>query len=73
MTRTQAIAYGAAIGATAALSWGLLHDAPWSAMLYRAFVLAIAGAWIGFLLAWLDALLPAQGNSRENAERKPNR
>lgn len=58
MNRSHAAATGAVIGILFALAICIFMDFPLSDLLFRTLILGISGAWMGWLLALLDELLP---------------
>ena len=58
MTLMQASSSGALAGAGLALAVCMVNAIGLEDTLFRMFILAIGGAWIGFLLAWLNLILP---------------
>ncbi|MDX8388693.1 MAG: hypothetical protein R8M46_09225 [Ghiorsea sp.] len=60
MTLTQATTTGALTGACLAFAVCMFNDITLADTVFRMFVLAIGGAWVGFLLAWLNHILPSQ-------------
>jgi len=60
MNPTQAALSGAMTGLLFGLFICLVRDIPVADSLFRIGVLTAAGAWMGVLLAWLNALLPEQ-------------
>ncbi len=49
---------GAVAGACVAFSVCMIKDLTIADTLYRMFIVGIGGAWIGFLLSWLNMILP---------------
>ncbi len=49
---------GACAGICLAFAIGMVKNLALADMLYRMFILGIGGAWVGFLLSWLNLILP---------------
>ena len=58
MTLPQATTSGAVIGAALGFAVCIIKDISMIDMLFRISILTIGGGWIGFLLAWLNMILP---------------
>jgi len=58
MTLSQSTLSGALAGAGLAFAVCMFNNISLSDSLYRMVVLAIGGGWVGFLLAWLNEILP---------------
>lgn len=56
---------GAVAGASMAFAVCMLKDISLADTLFRMFILAIGGAWIGFLLSWLNMILPKAKHPQE--------
>ncbi len=52
------LATGAVAGACLAFAVCIIKDLTIADTLYRMFIVGIGGAWIGFLLSWLNMILP---------------
>jgi len=55
---------GAVSGACLAFVICIIKDLALADTAYRMFILAIGGAWIGFLLSWLNLILPRVEHKR---------
>jgi len=58
MTLSQATSSGALAGAGLAFAVCMVNDIGLTDSMFRMGVLAIGGGWVGFLLAWLNDILP---------------
>ena len=67
--RVQVFVAGAALGGCAGVAAGIWQDMDLPALLFRAFLLALAGGWMALLLAWLDALLPRETEDENGLHR----
>jgi hypothetical protein len=66
MTLLQATATGALTGACLAFAVCMFNNISLMDTLFRMFILAVGGAWVGLLLAWLNLILPKNNPNREN-------
>ncbi len=57
---------GAMAGACLAFAICMFNDLALMDSLFRIFVLFMGGAWIGFLLAWLNTILPSSDTPQEH-------
>ena len=57
---------GAVAGACLAFSVCMIKDISLADSLFRMFILALGGAWIGFLLSWLNMILPRANQRQEH-------
>jgi len=57
---------GMMAGACLAFAVCMFNDITLMDSLFRIFVLAMGGAWIGFLLAWLNTILPSSEMHQEH-------
>ena len=64
MTLSQSTVSGALAGAGLAFAVCMFNDISFSDCLYRMGVLAIGGGWVGFLLAWLNDILPRENQHK---------
>jgi len=62
----QAVTTGGLTGACLAFAVCMFNDITLLDTLFRMFVLGIGGAWVGFLLAWLNMILPRTNQHQEN-------
>ncbi|MDQ6989176.1 MAG: hypothetical protein Q9M19_04775 [Mariprofundaceae bacterium] len=62
----QATTTGAMAGACLAFSVCMFNDLALADALFRILVLAMGGAWIGFLMAWLNTILPSSDMHQEH-------
>jgi len=58
MNLFHAAVTGAVTGACLAFAMCIIKDLSMADTLYRMFIVSIGGAWIGFLLSWLNMMLP---------------
>jgi len=66
MTLSQATIMGAVTGGCIAFAVCMVNDITLMDTLFRIFILAIGGAWIGFLLAWLNHILPSENHHQDS-------
>ncbi len=66
MTLSQATVSGALAGAGLAFAVCMFNNVGFGDCLYRMVVLAIGGGWVGFLLAWLNEILPRASQHKEH-------
>ena len=60
---------GAVTGACLAFALCIIKDLSMAGTLYRMFIVSIGGAWIGFLLSWLNMMLPQADTHNNQRER----
>ena len=66
MTLSQATIMGAITGGCLGFAVCMINGITPMDTLFRVFVLGIGGAWVGFLLAWLNQILPSAKKQREH-------
>ncbi len=66
MKLSQATITGALTGGCLAFAICMVKDINLTDALFRIFILAIGGAWVGFLLAWLNYILPHSHHHSEH-------
>ncbi len=66
MSLLNATVTGAVAGASMAFAVCMFKDISLADTLFRMFILAIGGAWIGFLLSWLSIILPKAKHPQEH-------
>lgn len=59
---------GAWVGACLAFAVCMVKDLALADTLYRMFILGIGGAWIGFLLSWLNLILPSLESKQQHTQ-----
>ncbi|MDX8380608.1 MAG: hypothetical protein R8M14_00685 [Ghiorsea sp.] len=71
MNLYHAIFTGAVAGCCFAFAVCMIKDLSFIDTAYRMFILGFGGAWVGFLLSWLNLILPKnnqQPNRRQNQQ-----
>lgn len=66
MVIKQALISGGILGGTIAFAVGMFQNFTFADILFRMFILGLAGAWIGWMLAWLNAMLPTSKSHKEH-------
>jgi len=66
MAIKQALISGGILGATIAFAVGMFQNFTFADIIFRMFILGLAGAWIGWMLAWLNVMLPTSKDRKEH-------
>ncbi len=66
----HAMAAGAVSGACLSFAMCLIKDLTLADTIYRMFIVGLGGAWVGFLLAWLNMILPQADKPSKRHQRE---